>query len=74
MTHKRTEIIWERWPDLETKAVADIGQVHVACEGQSPLTGRARYIVEDGASMFWRYTEGGVTAVRVHPLISHEEA
>ena len=70
---KRAEIIWERWPDLETKPVANIGGVHVICDWKSPLTGKARYVQEDDAGMFWRFTEGDVIAVRVHPVMNYEE-
>jgi len=70
---KWAEIVWERWPDLETKSVVDIGQVHVVCDWKSSLTGRSRFVVEDSASMFWRFTEGDTIAVRVHPVMNYKE-
>jgi hypothetical protein len=68
------KIIWERWPDLETKPVADLQGIHVVCDWKSPLTGKPRFVAEDSAGMFWRYTEGDVIAVRVHPVMDYEEA
>lgn len=70
---RRAKIVWERWPNLETKPVADLHGTHVVCDWKSPLAGKARYVEEDSAGMFWRFTEDDMIAVRVHPTLGYEE-
>jgi len=70
---KHAKILWEPWPDLEVMLVASIKQVRVVCDWKSPLTGKSRFVAEDNAGMFWRYTEGDVLAMRVHPVMDYTE-